>query len=139
MVDFLDRNVSSLLKAHLAQGMLVNVAVADAFPMPAVSFAGRVAARERLVVLLHQSLVLRAVLFAVLAEVRASGIAAGPLRFHWHGLPPPFGHKKSPAGMVLARLLVLLMVFAIVRITQKASAILCQSVPNRANFSNPAS
>jgi hypothetical protein len=84
VVDFLDRNVPSLLKAHLAQGMLVDVARADAGPGSSVAFACGVAAGERLVVLLHQSLVLRAVLFAVLAEVRASGIAAGPLGFHWH-------------------------------------------------------
>ncbi len=138
VVDFLDCDVASLLQAHLAERMLVDVACADALPRPSVSFASRVTARELLVVLLHQSFVLRAVLFAVLAQVRAALVAAGPLRFHWHSLPPPFEHKKSPAGVVLARLMVLLMVFAIVRITQEASAILCQSVPNRANFSNPA-
>jgi hypothetical protein len=30
-----------------------------------------------------------AVLFAVLAEVRAARVAAGAFRFPWHCLPPP--------------------------------------------------
>ena len=49
VVDFLDRNVTSLLQAHLAERMLVDVACADALPGASVSFAGRVAARELLV------------------------------------------------------------------------------------------
>jgi hypothetical protein len=83
--------------------------------------------------------VLRAVLFAVLAQVRAALIAAGPFRFHWHSVCRlPSGIRKALRARCSQGFVVLLMVFAIVRITQKASAILCQSVPNRANFSNPA-
>lgn len=54
MVDFLDRDVSSILQVHLAEGMLVDVLL--------VSVA---ATGEVIVVLLHQFLVRGAVPFAI--------------------------------------------------------------------------
>jgi hypothetical protein len=40
VVDLLDRDIPSVLQALLAEGMLVDVARADALPRPAVPFAG---------------------------------------------------------------------------------------------------
>jgi hypothetical protein len=53
VMDFLDGDVASFLQTHLAERMLVNVTITDAFPCATVSFAGRITACELLVVLLH--------------------------------------------------------------------------------------
>ncbi|MFU0799853.1 MAG: hypothetical protein ACFWUE_04195 [Xylanivirga thermophila] len=82
-MDFLDRHVASFLQALLTQRMLVDVPITDSFPSPAVPLAGRVAALELLVVLFHDLGVLLAV--DTVSQVRASGIAARPLGFPWHG------------------------------------------------------
>ena len=75
--------------------MLMNVTRSDALPCSAVSFAGRVAAGELLVVFIHQSLVLITVLLTVFAEVRAARVAAGTFWFSRHG-SHTYLHKKSP-------------------------------------------
>jgi hypothetical protein len=84
VMNFIHRDISSVLETFLAERVLVDIARSDALPCSAVSFAGRVAAGELLIVLIHQSLVLITVLLTVFAEVRAARVAAGTFWFSWH-------------------------------------------------------
>jgi hypothetical protein len=54
----------------------VVIPVTDSFPDPTITLAGGVAALELLVVLFHEFVVLFAILFSALAEVRAARISA---------------------------------------------------------------
>ena len=96
MVDFFNSNVASFLQASLAERMLVDVAVTDSFPSPAVTLAGGVATLELLVVLFHDLGVLLAV--NTVGQVRAAGKSARSLWFPWHQPRLLSGHKESPAG-----------------------------------------
>lgn len=64
--------------------MLLYVAGPYLSPLTPVTLMSVVTAGEVVVVLFHHSLVRRAVLLAVIAEVRAVWITAGPLWLPWH-------------------------------------------------------
>jgi hypothetical protein len=83
VVHLLRLHVPSFKKAAFAERMLMDVAVPDPLPGPAVPFPGGVAAGERVVMTLHHLFMLLAV--GVVRQPRASWVAAGPLGFSWHG------------------------------------------------------
>jgi len=84
VMHLLDRNESSVLQALLTERVLVNVACPDLPPLTAVTFVPVVSAGEGVVVFLHQLLMLRAILFAVLCKFLAALVSAGALWFPWH-------------------------------------------------------
>lgn len=93
-------------------------------PLTPVTLVSVVSSGEMVVVLFHHPLVRRAVLLAVIAEVRAIWIAAGPLRFSWHDFH--FLAKQKPRISPRPASL-----FSFVRVTiaQGKCDKLCQSVP----------
>lgn len=84
-MHFLDRNVASVLQTLLAERVLFYVAGPYLSPLTAVPLVSVVTSGEVVVVLLHHSLVSRAVLLAVITEVRTAWVPAGTLWFPWHG------------------------------------------------------
>jgi hypothetical protein len=96
VVDFLHRNIPSVLQTHLAKRMLGSVTMTDTHPGSAVAFAGRIPALELLIVLFH--LLGMVLTINAVREVRAAGIAARSLWFPWHSRLLS-AHKKSPTGL----------------------------------------
>jgi hypothetical protein len=88
VVDFFNSNVASFLQASLAERMLVDVAVTDSFPSPAVTLAGGVATLELLVVLFHDLGVLLAV--NTVGQVRAAGEIGTVFVVSLASAAPPF-------------------------------------------------
>ena len=127
-MHFLDRDVLTLLQAHLTERVLVGVPVTDPLPCTSVLLID-VRGSLELVVFFPG---LRPVLFTVglICQLRAAGIVAGAFRFCWHGslllsveeLPqleaddvpdllsvghfsvghclPSFGYGKGPGGLL---------------------------------------
>ena len=90
----------TLLLALLAQRVRPDVAVADALPASPIAFVAGGIALVMIVVLVHDALMLGAVLLTH-GEPAAAGIGTGTFRFHWHRVHLPSGQKKSPAGSLL--------------------------------------
>ena len=80
------RNHFSFLKAHLAEGVLSDVSVSDAFPGSAI-LAIHIRSTLILVIL---AACYGSVFCTVLSicEPRTSGIRAGAFGFSWHAYPP---------------------------------------------------
>lgn len=75
-------DVSDLIRGfHFEDYANVLLSVADLLPLPAIALARGVAAREMLVLPLRFLAMLLTVLLAVLAKVRAAGVAAGASGF----------------------------------------------------------
>lgn len=78
-------DVSDLIRGfHFEDYANVLLSVADLLPLPAIALARGVAAREMLVLPLRFLAMLLTVLLAVLAKVRAAGVAAGASWFSRH-------------------------------------------------------
>ena len=99
VVDFFGRRQLALLLTLLAEGMQLDVAVADALPASAVAFVGLGVALVLVVLFVHDLLMLGTVLLT-LSEPTAAGVGAGTLWFIWHGFTSLSGHKKSPTGFL---------------------------------------
>lgn len=94
-------DLSGLIRGfHFENYANVLLSVADLLPLPAIALARGVAAREMLVLPLSFLAMLLTVLLAVLAKVRAVGVAAGASWFS-ACVPPPFDNRKAPKGLLL--------------------------------------
>ena len=93
------KDVSALLFALLAERMPRQVTVANPTPHAAIPLVLIVAAREVVVMTLHNFLVHLAVAALSVREVRAARHAAGSLRLSRHRTPPR-GMKKPPPGLL---------------------------------------
>ena len=97
VVNFLYRDQPTFPQTHLTEGMLLRIAVTDAFPRSAV-FAVDIGAALVFVVL---SAFFHTVLFTKLSftEVGTAGMRAGSEWSLGH-LLTSFGHEKSPTGLL---------------------------------------
>ena len=92
-------DVSDLIRGfHFKDYANVLLSVADLLPLPAIALARGVAAREMLVLPLR---LLLTVLLAVLAKVRAAGVAAGASWFSRHACRLLSDNRKAPKGLLL--------------------------------------
>ena len=95
-------DVSDLIRGfHFEDYANVLLSVADLLPLPAIALARGVAAREMLVLPLRFLAMLLTVLLAVLAKVRAAGVAAGASWFSWHACRLLSDNRKAPKGLLL--------------------------------------
>lgn len=98
-------DVSDLIRGfHFEDYANVLLSVADLLPLPAIALARGVAAREMLVLPLRFLAMLLTVLLAVLAKVRAAGVAAGASWFSRHACRLLSDNRKAPKGLLLQRL-----------------------------------
>ena len=72
-----------MLFALLTERMSFDVAIADSFPSPAISFVGCGVAFVLVVLFVHDLLMLGTVLLAY-GEPTATGVGTGTLGFVWH-------------------------------------------------------
>lgn len=92
-------DVSDLIRGfHFEDYANVLLSVADLLPLPAIALARGVAAREMLVLPLRFLAMLLTVLLAVLAKVRAAGVAAGASWFSRHACRLLSDNRKAPKG-----------------------------------------
>lgn len=95
-------DVSGLIRGfHFEDYANVLLSVADLLPLPAIALARGVAAREMLVLPLRFLAMLLTVLLAVLAKVRAAGVAAGASWFSRHACRLLSDNRKAPKGLLL--------------------------------------
>ena len=95
-------DVSDLIRGfHFKDYANVLLSVADLLPLPAIALARGVAAREMLVLPLRFLAMLLTVLLAVLAKVRAAGVAAGASWFSRHACRLLSDNRKAPKGLLL--------------------------------------
>lgn len=95
-------DVSDLIRGfHFEDYANVLLSVADLLPLPAIALARGVAAREMLVLPLRFLAMLLTVLLAVLAKVRAAGVAAGTSWFSRHACRLLSDNRKAPKGLLL--------------------------------------
>ena len=95
-------DVSDLIRGfHFEDYANVLLSVADLLPLPAIALARGVAAREMLVLPLRFLAMLLTVLLAVLAKVRAAGVAAGASWFSRHACRLLSDNRKAPKGLLL--------------------------------------
>lgn len=95
-------DLSGLIRGfHFENYANVLLSVADLLPLPAIALARGVAAREMLVLPLSFLAMLLTVLLAVLAKVRAVGVAAGASRFSRHACRLLSDNRKAPKGLLL--------------------------------------
>lgn len=95
-------DVSDLIRGfHFEDYANVLLSVADLLPLPAIALARGVAAREMLVLPLSFLAMLLTVLLAVLAKVRAVGVAAGASWFSRHACRLLSDNRKAPKGLLL--------------------------------------
>ena len=96
-------DVSDLIRGfHFEDYANVLLSVADLLPLPAIAALARgVAAREMLVLPLRFLAMLLTVLLAVLAKVRAAGVAAGASWFSRHACRLLSDNRKAPKGLLL--------------------------------------
>ena len=83
VVDLLGRGVPACFEAHLAQRMLLEMAVTDLSPCTAVTVTGLRVALISVIVRVHLLLVFRAV--GAIRQLTATGPAAGTLGLMRHG------------------------------------------------------
>ena len=86
---------------HFEDYANVLLSVADLLPLPAIALARGVAAREMPVLPLRFLAMLLTVLLAVLAKVRAAGVAAGASWFSRHACRLLSDNRKAPKGLLL--------------------------------------
>ena len=95
-------DVSDLIRGfHFEDYANVLLSVADLLPLPAIALARGVAAREMPVLPLRFLAMLLTVLLAVLAKVRAAGVAAGASWFSRHACRLLSDNRKAPKGLLL--------------------------------------
>ena len=99
-------DVSSLLFAFLTQRMPCQVSISNPAPCSAVSLVLIVAAREAVIMPLHDFLVLLAVAAFSVCEIRAARNAAGTLRFSRHRFTSTMASKKPPRRIASPRRLI---------------------------------
>ena len=94
MVHLFGRRQLALLLALLTKRMRLDVAIADSFPSPAISFVGRRVAFVLVVLFFHDLLMLGTVLLTH-GEPTSAGVSAGTLGFVRHWFTSLSGHKKN--------------------------------------------
>ena len=99
-------DVSAPLLAALAKWMRCQVSIAKPAPCSAVSLVLIVAAREAVIMPLHDFLVLLAVAAFSVCEIRTSRHAAGTLRFSRHRFTSTMASKKPSRRIASPRRLI---------------------------------
>ena len=100
------KDVSALLFALLTERMPFQVSVANPAPRTTVPLVLIVAAREAVIMPLHDFLVLLAVAAFSVCEIRTSRHAAGTLRFSRHRFTSTMASKKPSRRIASPRRLI---------------------------------